>query len=1284
MKGDFSRDIFDPARHYSSVLLEQGGLITDSDWKESEDIARHRRERADADIIGSCGAPIDAAAFALTPSFRARALALDAASPASIWIAGEDGFLLRSVDQGSTWSVIDAGQTAHLCALQFGGSGGWAVGEKGAVLRSEDAGTTWTSRDAGTKVVLRALALAGANRVWAVGDGGIVVLSSDSGDHWTRRVAASVQLNGVAFKDALNGIVVGNSGTICTSGDGGETWQVRTSGANANLRAVAFIGTTSAWAVGDDGAILHSADSGATWTAQNSGTTQHLTALDFASPTDGCAAGENGTVLTTLDGGVTWTAATTGVTSSVRCVRLNVSEALAATDEGELLRVPLAGAATAQALPHASLLIGAGRYYVSGMLCEVDEPVSYFNQPDRGPTARLAPGQHLVYVQVWSRHLSALEAEGIREVALGDADPSSRSKVIWQVRTLPLPVVSPPGWTCGSEAPAWSELTAPPSARLSARAEPQQQPANLCDVGAAAGFRRLENQLYRVEIQQGGAQPRFKWSRENGSVAFGIESIAAPSGTSPITTVVRLRSRGRDQTLDIAAGDRVEILNDDLVLERRVGPLFEVVGDGDDAMEIVLAGVAPTELAADPSRHPLLRRWDHQPAGADALEIVPDAWIVLEDGVEVRFGADGDYRPGDHWSIPARTVTGDVDWPRDGSGIPLALPPAGIADRYCRLGIIDVAPDGAISVLSDCRDLFPTLTGLTNLFYVGGDGQEVAPNPLNPQDAPLPAPLEVAVFNGQYPVEGAQVLFSVAQGVLPNGTKTQIVSTLADGSAAVAWSLDPFVRNQTANAQLLVGGATAVGKFNVIKFAARLSVADRVSYDPANCADLQALGVNNVQAAIDALCARAHGGGGCCVTVGEKGEFRTLDEALRKLVGRGERNICICLLPGNHSLAESIDVQHAGLKLAIHGSGRTSQLILEGQEFNFIDLDALQIAELDIIAMRGDAAMIRLVRCGDVALSSLHLAGMTRPRASLLQISGANRIQITASHLTAFQEAGLVRGATLLDRVPSLAALAPAMKPDEEGVFAPMSPRIAETFAGMNNTQRKKLVTELRRFVEQNDPEFQLSAEEIDAATTLQARLAAPDPLTMRIALDKLRAAFLLRRPGFALSLADADAITLVSDSQIDGCVSLYGEAGELDGVDRDLDPLSDLIKRGHVILGTARGDLRLRNNQLRQLRLSDELVRRLKEAIHGGGTVEGCFRSLIAESNELRGPDNQLLAFDMSMTGNALFPDQDVGMTIARQFKCLGNFAHNDFRLFNIGNIAEKFGNGGLNLIDL
>lgn len=96
-----------------------------------------------------------------------------------------------------------------------------------------------------------------------------------------------------------------------------------------------------------------------------------------------------------------------------------------------------------------SILIGKGRYYVDGILCENEDYIAFSAQP--GPP--IATGDltfengesYLFYLDVWERHVTYVEdgdknraSPGIREVALNGPDTATRAQVVWQIRTLQL------------------------------------------------------------------------------------------------------------------------------------------------------------------------------------------------------------------------------------------------------------------------------------------------------------------------------------------------------------------------------------------------------------------------------------------------------------------------------------------------------------------------------------------------------------------------------------------------------------------------------------------------------------------------------------------------------------------------------------------------------------------------------------------------------------------------------------------------------------------------------
>jgi photosystem II stability/assembly factor-like uncharacterized protein len=1197
MNGDFSRNGFQAANHYSAVLLEQGGLLTDSDWREGVDIARHRVEVGTRDVVGPCGGPIDAAAFALAAGARPHAIESNFGSPAQFWVAADDGYVFHTIDGGASWSVVDTGTPRPLFAIRFEGATGWAVGAHGTLVRSTDAGASWSTMAAGSVADLRGVAAAGATQAWAVGDAGTVLLTTDGGTSWTNSSPGSLQLNAVAFQSATRGVVVGAAGGIFTTADGGATWQKRSSPANGELLAVAFVDPDNVWTAGSDGVLLHSGDGGATWTAQSSGTTHALRSLSFSSPTEGIAAGDAGTLLRTTDGGTTWVATASTATADVSSTVLLGTEVWIVARGAPVRRVSvLTGTATDVPLPAASFSIGAGRYYVRGTLCEVDELTSYYNQPDRGPVARLTAGQHIVFVQAWQRLLTAIEAPSIRELALGNVDPSIRTKTVWQVKTLPLPITSPPSSTCATAVPELDALAWPPAARLRARSEPQQVATSLCDIGATAGFRRLENQLYRVEIQQGGATPRFKWSREDGSVEFGIDSIGAPSSGSPVETVVTLRSRARDDNLELSAGDWVEIVNDDLALEARVGPLFQFLRDGSDRMQIVLAGAVPAGLAADPTRHPLLRRWDHRSTRQDSVELLEETWIDLEDGVQVLFEAGGDYRPGDYWVIPARTATADVDWPRNASGVPLARPPAGVENRICRLGLITVAPDGTVSVDADCRHLFPPLTQLDQLLYVSGDGQEGLPGRV------LPQPLAVRAARGTFPVQGATVRFEITTGAgsIVGSTTTLDVTTSADGVAQCEWTLDPSLaiaaRHQTLTATLLDEGGAALPGTGVV-FAANSSF----SLVPVGGDGQQAAASGDLEQPLEVRL--SHGqvpfdgvqiqftvvaGGGTITSASPVATLATgIASATWKLGAAGRQRVEAVLQDSANAVVQRVAF-NANIEADSQGGGGCAVTVGEEGEVKLLNTATLK----ELLAKhKGQLCLCFLP--GTHEVGAIEVNGENKSRISIHGCGLASRVLMTQSWL--FEQFLSFDVSNVAFEMRQKSQL--GFQVCEEVALAGLS-ILAPDNRDVPELEFGKQVTRLRI----TDTRIRLKVQSL------------------------------------SIVVGDADSSAEICDCDIDGIVSFYGRpaVAKLPLPSLPTDGLLAAMNTGAIRITPGKGRLRLTSNRLDAIAISSEMAATVANAASGAShEIAGVMQDAVLVGNSFDASASQLVSERFALSGN-------------------------------------------------
>lgn len=429
---------------------------------------------------------------------------------------------------------------------------------------------------------------------------------------------------------------------------------------------------------------------------------------------------------------------------------------------------PKDDAGFAIAISAGKLTIGAGRYYVDGILCENEtEDLAFDAQPDGAGApdwaellAKAKAANALVYLDVWERHITPLDDPLLREVALGGPDTATRVKTVWQVRVLPTAVTRDPAKlgqlqatrakllkkreemvaaganpqeiaaldaelakadkeiaaigaapTCDDAFPEWDALVADPDRRMNARAQAPPPATGPCIVPPTAGYRRLENQLYRVEVHTAGAPgtATFKWSRDNGTVVTAIEKI---SGNK-----VTVHDLGPDDVLGFASNQWVELSDDRLELDGKPGQLVQIDTVSSSLRQITLKS-APAPLASgadgvDRSLHPKLRRWDQTGSTATASGVaMTGAWLALEDGVEVQFQT-ADYRTGDYWVIPARTATGEIEWPpyEIPNTAPLPQPRRGIHHHFCRLALISFdAEKKAWSVADDCRTLFPPLT----------------------------------------------------------------------------------------------------------------------------------------------------------------------------------------------------------------------------------------------------------------------------------------------------------------------------------------------------------------------------------------------------------------------------------------------------------------------------------------------------------------------------------------------------------------------------------------------
>ena len=355
--------------------------------------------------------------------------------------------------------------------------------------------------------------------------------------------------------------------------------------------------------------------------------------------------------------------------------------------------------------------ISEGRYYVRGVSCENNTDVAYTKQeayPFPDSAAIDGENKYLVYLHAWWRHITNVEDDDIREVALGGPDTASRIQTVWQVKIVEVAEDEATDFKIEYEdfinLLEEKDIIKRTTGKLQAQALKPSNSDQPCITSPESRYRGNENQLYRVEIHHSGPAcgpdastsgnhcATFKWSRENGSVVFPILDLD-PDLSGLTVTLAHL---GRDDRFGLKVGDWVELVDDSYELQRRTETLFKVVSVDFDTLKVTLSDSLQYEI--DLSKHPLLRRWDHagETSYAGTIPIEEGSWIDLEDGVQIQFPKPLSqneephwYQSGAWWWIPARNITGDVEWPQD-NGQPLEQESLDAGHRYAPLALLDV------------------------------------------------------------------------------------------------------------------------------------------------------------------------------------------------------------------------------------------------------------------------------------------------------------------------------------------------------------------------------------------------------------------------------------------------------------------------------------------------------------------------------------------------------------------------------------------------------------------
>ncbi len=655
-----------------------------------------------------------------------------------------------------------------------------------------------------------------------------------------------------------------------------------------------------------------------------------------------------------------------------------------------------------------NLVISNGRLYVDGVLCENDAPVTYGLQPDLPdppgiPSLLADTPLGLVYLEVFKRHLTYHDRDGMRDPALNGVDTTTRLRTTWQVRVASLPSVKlaqavldqliglagqvgkidqelaetddqalreklvrerdrlrrqgeflaeENGLACHGNLAEWQAVTGSPTGVLQVSTVSADEADDPCDVPPGGGYQRGENQFYIVEVHSvpaGGVRngATFKWSRDNGSIVARIQAVGSSTSGSATGTVFSVDSVQRDDYLGIHGDDWVEYVDDASELNGQPGVLARVLVADKNLNRITLDRSLTVNLDANPK----LRKWDQSGANATdsgvAMNTVDGQVIDLEGGIQVSFSA-GTYRPGDFWQFDARAVTGKISFPV----APQA--PHGVERHYARLGVVALQQE-QLHLLLDCRRIFPPLTAIT----------------------------------------AEDVSFDNSQCNLP-------------GARTVQEAIDALCARPT-------GGGEAVP----------------------------------------------------CFTVGKRGRFQDLQKAVEELRGQGLRQICLCLMPGEILSVDNLLVDadpKEQLSLSIHGCAG-SVVILQGV-WKLSGLAAIELEGLDLFVpgLVQDRSFISVFQTGRLAIENCRLRAVGEKGVALVGLSEVAQVVVRDNQISLGNENGLVLGREIFAgfEVSQIFEMPREFSFDDRDYRVFIAPLLK-----LNTAERKVALSQLRKRVNQ-------------------------------------------------------------------------------------------------------------------------------------------------------------------------------------------------------------------------
>jgi photosystem II stability/assembly factor-like uncharacterized protein len=232
--------------------------------------------------------------------------------PDTVFISGNDGKILRTVNGGNNWIQIYTDTLKQFWGLFFVNSNtGFTAGSNGLILKTTNKGDNWTTLNSTTSTALDGIYFVNETTGY-VGGANIFLKTTDAGQTWVNKLGSFISpfetAEDVYFADANTGIYGTNASRIVKTTNGGDSWYLVNNIIGGAVWGLEFPAPNIGYACTDSGKVMKTVNGGENWIVQNTPLTgtDHFYEISFPSVNTGYVCTWSGKILKTTDGGATY------------------------------------------------------------------------------------------------------------------------------------------------------------------------------------------------------------------------------------------------------------------------------------------------------------------------------------------------------------------------------------------------------------------------------------------------------------------------------------------------------------------------------------------------------------------------------------------------------------------------------------------------------------------------------------------------------------------------------------------------------------------------------------------------------------------------------------------------------------------------------------------------------------------------------------------------------------------------------------------------------------------